>query len=144
MAKEKKPVKLRYFKLGKTASSFSDSTSGLMIRGQKEVVSIPNKHLLHGDKSRVTEALDNGHIIEVKEDEWDEGMTLTKLPLPEIHTTIIRPGIKNNQDDLDDEELEEEEDEKEEDNEDDKDDEKEEDKKSPKPPKAPKVKKPKP
>lgn len=70
----------RYFQMGTSAASFTDTYSGLVLSG-KMVVSI-DKTKLEKNK-RVKDALTSGHIKELKESELED-KEVTDLPIPEI------------------------------------------------------------
>lgn len=68
---------LRYFKLGTQASTFYDSKSKLKICN-KQVVSIESSKI----NKRVKDSIGNGHIVEVKESEFEEYMTSLGKDIP--------------------------------------------------------------
>lgn len=108
----------RYFKLGKTASSYTHPSGKLNIRGG-EVVSIDANIIAPGDKS-ISTAVTHGHIVELEKSDIKDHDAVVELPLkvPEPKPRKISPEIINQleEDDLlDDEDLDDEEDDEDED-----------------------------
>lgn len=98
-------AKLRYFKLGPKAASYTNVNAGMSIRGKDEIVSIEPK-LLHPGKKSLGEALNNGHIVELAEKDI-KGKTIVSLPLPEAEVKPRKVSIKGDQFEEPDEEEEE-------------------------------------
>ena len=127
MAKKK-----RYFKLGKGAASYADTSTGLVLSG-KQIVSI-DAELINKYKSKKTAtALTNGHLVELSASDV-EGKTVVELPLP---LTPIKVNHKNpkpdssvagkDEDEDDEDDKEDEEDENEEEDKDDEEEDKDDD-----------------